>query len=97
MANRIKLLCLGATQAPYSTSSFNIPGYPGLPPILTGVVSESFSFDVSQMQIGRNISNPAYPNVASYFTVKYVDSNHFTTATFFTNIDQDHVNLLANS
>lgn len=93
MANRIKLTVLGATIAPYSSDGVQVP------PILTGVVSEPLSFDVTQIQIGRNTSSDnraLFPFALSWFSVKYVLANHFTTSVFYTDVDQDTVNTLAN-
>lgn len=94
MANRIKLLCLGATLAPYSNS--NIP----VPARMAGQISEELSFGVDQLQIGNDTTTAvrlSFPNALSTITIKYVRANHFETATFFITSTQDQVNDVANT
>ena len=94
MANRIKLMVLGSTLAPYTSAQ-------GGPQFQTaGAVSEYQSFDVSQLQ--RGVDSPAsvtanYPHALSTLVVKYVNANHFQTAVIYVNSTQDQINSLANS
>lgn len=94
MANRIKISCLGASLAPYSTNNIQVPA------ILTGQISEYLSFGVEQIQIGYDTTSAirsAYPLALSVITVKYVQANHFETGTFFVNSTQDQINNAANT
>lgn len=94
MANRIKLLCLGATLAPYSSSNIKPPQLP------SGGVSEYLSFETSQLQRNWDTTAPSratFPAALSAIVIKFVEANHFQTAVYFINETQDQVNTAANS
>ena len=95
MANRIKLIVLGGTLAPYASNNLTPPQFQA-----SGAISEYQSFDVSQLQ--RNVDCPAtittpYPAALSTISVKYVDRNHFNTNTIYIHHTEDQVNSLANA
>jgi len=94
MANRISLLCLGGTLAPYSTANIAAPQLPN------GGVSEYISFGVDQLQRNYDTTTAqqtAFPFALSGITVKFVDANHFRTAFYFLGQNQTEVNNLANA
>lgn len=93
MAQRIKLLCLGATLAPYSTINKTAPQLP------SGNISEYLSFDVDQLQRNNDTTTAqraTYPSALSSIIIKYVDANHFKSDLYFINQTQDQVNNSAN-
>lgn len=94
MAERIALTVLGGTAAPYSSSN------PSPPFSTAGAVSEIESFDVSQLQMGKDTTSAqrtAYPAALSSLVVKYVKANHFESRTIYVHIDAAAVNALANA
>lgn len=94
MAQRIALTVLGGTAAPYSSSN------PAPPFGVSTAVSEIESFDVSQLQLGKDTTaaqRALYPAALSSVVVKYVKANHFESRTIYVHIDAAAVNALANA
>ena len=89
MAQRIALVVLGPTLAPYSSAS---------PPLSLGAVSETWHIDVSQLQKAKDTTaaqQVAYPHALASIDIKYVKANHFQTSTVYTTINSAAIDALA--
>lgn len=93
MANRISIIVLGATLAPYSSTG-------GAPTLINGGISETWHLDVSQLQRGVDTTasqRSTYPLALSSVVVKYVNANHFETKQVFISVNSATLDGLANA